>query len=163
MVYCRAGDADRAIQILRPLVPGYRGGRFRMCEVFTAFLGEAYWRAGQPSLATETLQELLEVIEPCGMRGWMGLAHRVLGEISSTDGPAVAPQHFERSLALFTETNAQPELALTCASYGRFLRRQGHMEEAREYLERALEISARLDTLTEPGRLRHELAELHMK
>ena len=163
MVYCRAGDADRAIQILRPLVPGYRGGRFRMCEVFTAFLGEAYWRAGQPSLATETLQELLEVIEPCGMRGWMGLAHRVLGEISSTDGPAVAPQHFERSLALLTETNAQPELALTCASYGRFLRRQGHMEEAREYLERALEISARLDTLTEPDRLRHELAELHMK
>src|SRR5262249_20290355 len=88
MVHCRGGDPERGIQILASLVPGYRGGRFRMCEVFTAFLGEAYWRAGQTSLATQTLRELLEVIEPCGMRSWMGLAHRLLGEISGTEDAA---------------------------------------------------------------------------
>jgi len=160
MVHCRAGDPERAIQILAPLVPGYRGGHFRMCEVFTAFLGEAYWRAGQPSLATQTLRELLEVIEPCGMRSWMGLAYRLLGEILGTDDATAARSQFERSVALLTETNALPELALTCASYGRFLRRQGDMGNARRYFEQAFEISARLGTLTVPARLRHELAQL---
>jgi tetratricopeptide (TPR) repeat protein len=162
MVYCRGGDPERAIQILEPLVPGYRGGRFRMCEVLPLFLGEAYWRAGQTSLATHTLRELLEVIEPCGMRSWMGLAHRLLGEISGPDEATAARSHFERSVALLTETNAQPELALTCASYGRFLGRQGDTGGARRYFEQAFEISERLGTLTEPDRLRQELAQLHI-
>jgi class 3 adenylate cyclase/tetratricopeptide (TPR) repeat protein len=162
MVYCRGGDPERAIQMLEPLVPGYRGGRFRMAEVFTAFLGEAYWRAGQTSLATQTLRELLEVIEPCGMRSWMGLAYRLLGEISGTDDATAASSHFERSVGLLAETDAQPELALACASYGRFLRRQKDIGNARRYLERAFEISERLGMLTEPERLRHELAQLQM-
>ena len=160
MVYCRAGDPEKAIQLLAPLVPGYRAGRFRLCEVFTTFLGEAYWRAGQASLAMQTLRELLEVIEPCGMRGWMGIAYRLLGEITCTDDVTAARGHFERSVALHSETNAQPELALTCASYGRFHRRHGQLADARKYLRQALDISERLGVLIEPRRLREELSEL---
>jgi hypothetical protein len=36
------------------------------------------------------------------------------------------------------------------------------MDNARRYFERALEISERVGLLTEPERLRQELAQLHM-
>jgi tetratricopeptide (TPR) repeat protein len=161
MVYCRAGEYGKAVEILAPLVPVYRAARFRMSEVFTAFLGEAYWRAGRVDLARQTLQELLEVIGPCGMRGWMGIAHRVLGEIESEEDVPAASIHFERSLTFLAETNARPELALTLASYGRFHRQQSKTADAQRCFEQALAMFEELGTLVEPDRVRAELAGLH--
>jgi class 3 adenylate cyclase/tetratricopeptide (TPR) repeat protein len=159
MAHCRAGNPERAIEILAPLVPGYRGARFRLSECFTTFLGEAYWRAGKGEQARQTLQELLGIIEPCGMRAWMGTAHRLLGEITELTHPAQATVHFERSLVLLEETGAQPELAFALASYGSFHRRQGRTAEAQQSLHRALTISERLGILDLPDKMRKALAE----
>jgi tetratricopeptide (TPR) repeat protein len=160
MVHCRAGNPEKAIEILAPLVPVYRAARFRLSEVFTVFLGEAYWQAGRIHEAEQTLRELLKVIEPCGMRVWIGIAYRLLGEIASNSGAAGAAELFDRSLALQEQTCAQPELALTCASYGRLHRRRGSLDEARRYLDQALTISDRLGLLIDPPKLRTELAQL---
>ena len=50
--------------------------------------------------------------------------------------------------------------ALTYAGYGRLHQRQGHVEQAREYLTRALKIFERLGTLSEPDKVRQALAEM---
>ena len=160
MVHCRAGNPERAIEILAPLVPVYRGARFRLSECFTTFLGEAYWRAGNVEQARQTLEELLGIIEPCGMRAWMGTAHRLLGEITELTHPQQATVHFDRSLALLEETGAQPELAVALASYGNFHRRQRRVAEAQQSLDRALTISEELGILDLPDKMRAPLAEL---
>ena len=161
MVHCRAGNPERAIEILAQLVPAYRAARFRLSECFTTFLGEAYWRAGKVEQARQTLEELLGIIEPCGMRAWMGTAHRLLGEIKELVEPAQAAAHFERSLALLEETGAQPELAFALASYGSFQRRQGREDEAQQSLHLALTISERLGILDLPEKMRTALSDLH--
>jgi class 3 adenylate cyclase/tetratricopeptide (TPR) repeat protein len=150
---CRAGSPERAIEILAPLVPAYRAARFRMSECFTTFLGEAYFRVGKISEAKHTLEELLSIIEPCGMRAWMGVAHRLLGEITELDDPTQALLHFERSLALLEETAAQPELAVAFASAASFHRRQGQNAQAQLCLDRALSISGTLGIEDLPARV----------
>jgi flagellin-specific chaperone FliS len=43
---------------------------------------------------------------------------------------------------------------------GRYHKQQENVEQAREYLTKALEIFERLGTLIEPDKMREELAEL---
>jgi len=43
---------------------------------------------------------------------------------------------------------------------GRFHKQQGNVEQAREYLTKALEIFERLGTLIEPDKVKKALAEL---
>ena len=74
--------------------------------------------------------------------------------------PAKSPDHFEKSIAVLREIKAENELALAYSGYGRFHKQQGNTGQAREYLEKALEIFERLGTLIEPDKVRKELAEL---
>jgi len=101
-----------------------------------------------------------ELAENCGMRFYKGWAHRLLGEIAMQTNPANSPVHFEKSIAVLQEIKAENELALTYSGYGRFHKQQGNTGQAREYLETALEIFERLDTLIEPDNVKKELAEL---
>jgi tetratricopeptide (TPR) repeat protein len=99
------------------------------------------------------------------MKFHVGCAHRLLGEIALTINPAqeeepLAAAHFEDSIAVLEEINAENELALAFAGYGRLHRQQGNVAQARDYLTRALEIFDRLGTLIEPDRVRRESAEL---
>ena len=55
---------------------------------------------------------------------------------------------------------AENELALSYAGYGRFLRHQGWIPEAREYLTQGLGILDRLGTLIKPDKVRQELPDL---
>jgi tetratricopeptide (TPR) repeat protein len=134
-------------------------------ELFTPFLGEGYYRAGEYDKAKQTLQELLEIAERWGMKFHIGCAHRLLGELAlktntAQIGVPLAAPHFEHSIAIFQQINAENELALTYAGYGRLYQQQGNMSQAREYLTRALEIFERLGTLGEPDKVRQALAEL---
>ena len=90
----------------------------------------------------------------------MGLAHRILGEITLETNLKQAAPHFEKSMAVFREIKAENDLALAYASYGRFHKRQGNVVKAREYLTKALEIFERLGTLMEPDKVREVLAQL---
>ena len=93
-------------------------------------------------------------------RYYAGFAQRLLGEIALKTNPAQAATHFERSIAVLQEIKAENELALTYVSYGRFHKQQNQIDQAREYLMKALKIFERLGTLIEPDRVREELAEL---
>ena len=142
-----------------------RAGGFRLGECFTVYLGEGYWLAGEYDKATKTLQEVLEMYESCGMKWYLGMAQRIMGQIALDINPAqieepLAAPHFEKSIHISQEIKAENELALAYAGYGRLHRQQGDIARAREYLTKALEIFERLGTLIEPDKVRKELAEL---
>ena len=61
---------------------------------------------------------------------------------------------------MLQEINAENELALAYAGYGRLQKQQGQFAQAREYLTKALEIFERLGTLIEPDKVREVLTEL---
>ena len=80
--------------------------------IFALFLGEGYWRAGEYAKATQTLRELLDGAERCGMQFLVGSAHRLLGEIALHTDPAQAALHFAQSIATLRAIHAENELAL---------------------------------------------------
>ncbi|MHA1939076.1 MAG: ATP-binding protein, partial [Candidatus Thorarchaeota archaeon] len=162
---CRAGEPHRGVEDLAIAIPIMKAGGFRIGECFTFCLGEGYWLAGEYDKATKTLQEASELYESCGMKWYLGVAQRILGQFALETNPAqveepLAASHFEKSIALAQEIKAENELALAYAGYGRLHRQQGDIARAREYLTKALEIFERLGTLIEPDKVRKELAEL---
>jgi tetratricopeptide (TPR) repeat protein len=143
----------------------HRAARCIWAELFTPFLGEGYYLAGEYDKAKQTLQELLEIAERWGMKFHIGCAHRLLGELALTINPTqvgepLAAPHFEQSIAILQQIHAENELALAYAGYGRLHQQQGNIAQAREYLTRALGIFERLGTLSEPDKVRQALAEL---
>ena len=120
----------------------------------------AYLMVGDHGRARQVLTECLQIAEQHGMRYLIGSACRVLGEVARPQDPSEAAALFERSLGVLDGIHAENELALAHAGYGRLLRDQGRMEDARSQLARALEILERLGTLREPDRVRDDLARL---
>ena len=64
------------------------------------------------------------------MKFHLGSAHRLLGEIALTTNPTqvaepLAAPHFEQSIAILQQINAENELALAYAGYGRLHQQQG--------------------------------------
>jgi class 3 adenylate cyclase/tetratricopeptide (TPR) repeat protein len=158
---CRADDPARGVELLSGLIPMYRTSQWALGESYaTIFLGEGYWLTGEFGKARETLEKGLELAETCGMRYWVGSAHRLLGEVFLETHPNEASEHFEKSMTVLQEIGAENELAAAYAGYGRLHKQQGDVARAREYLSKALEIFERLGTLVEPDKLREELAEL---
>ncbi|MFC1857239.1 adenylate/guanylate cyclase domain-containing protein [Thermodesulfobacteriota bacterium] len=158
---CRSGELRRGIDLLEKVVLVYRAGHNLSHEpMATLPLGEGYWLAGEYEKARQILEEALELTERCGMKLYMGWAHRLLGEIALETNPAQAEPQFEKSIETLQEIKAENELALSYASFGRFYKQQGNFAKAREYLTQALEIFERLGTLNEPDKVREKLAEL---
>jgi tetratricopeptide (TPR) repeat protein len=144
------------------LVAMHRAGGYVWGELLCALnLGEGYWRAGEYAKATQTLRELLDGAERCGMQFLVGSAQRLLGEVALHTTPTEAAPHFEQSIATLHAIHAENELALAYAGYGRWHAQQGDTAPARDYLTRALEIFERLGTLGEPDKVRQALAALH--
>ena len=104
---CRAGRGDP-----RTAPAGVPGGPLHSERRLHPYLGEAYWRAGEYDKGRAVLEELLAIIEPCGMRAAAAVAHRILGEIAAKTDPARAARYFDRSIAVLSEIKAEPELAL---------------------------------------------------
>jgi tetratricopeptide (TPR) repeat protein len=158
---CRAGEANRGVELLTSVLPIFRAGH-RMVGLIatTCTLGAGYWLAGEVDQARQTLEEGLEIADRCGARYYVGWAHRFLGEIALRANPARAVSHFEKSIAVLQEIKAENDLALAYAGYGRLQKQQGQLAQAREYLTKALEIFERLGTLIEPDKVREILAKL---
>ena len=158
---CRTGEPNRGIELLNTVLPIIRAGRFITVEIpLKCFLGEGYWLAGEDEKARQTLEEGLEMAERYGQRYEIGFAHRLLGEISLKNNPAKATPYLKKSIAIFKEIKAENELAMAYAGYGRLLKKQGEIAQAREYLAMALEIFERLGTLIAPDKVKEELAGL---
>jgi tetratricopeptide (TPR) repeat protein len=157
--WCRAGEPNTGIELLKAVLPVFRVGRFITSEIpLTCFLGEGYWLTGEDDKARQTLEKGLEIAERFGARFYVAFAQRLLGEIALKTNPTQAALHFEKSIAIFREIKAQNELALAFAGYGRWHQLKGQITQAREYLSKALDIFERLGTLIEPDRIRGELA-----
>ena len=124
------------------------------------FLAEAYLLADECDKAEELCKTTLQIAECCGARPSLGSAHRLFGEIALKTNPDEAPSHFEKAISIFRETKMENALALAYSGMGRYHKQQGNMEQAREYLTKALEIFERLGTLIEPDKVRKELADL---
>ena len=88
---CRSGNPRKGVEILAPIVSMIRSGSLRMIGVlFTMTLGEGYWLVGDPERARETLEEGLDHASSCGMRYYMGWAHRLLGEVELEVNPSLS-------------------------------------------------------------------------
>jgi class 3 adenylate cyclase/tetratricopeptide (TPR) repeat protein len=158
---CHAGETRGGIEVLVRLVTLYQAMSFVPGVLpDLQFLGEGYLLAGDLDKTKETAEELLDLAERSGARGYLGQAHRLLGETRLKTNPKEAGVHFEKSIKIFRELKAENNLALACSGMGRFHKQQGDTEHAREYLTKALEIFERLGTLIEPNKVRQELAEL---
>ena len=121
---------------------------------------EANLLAGDYDKAELIGKEMLERAERGGGRTFVGLAHRLLGEIALKTNPDEAAPHFDQAISILKEIKAENELALAYSGMGRYHKQRGDTDQAREYLTKALEIFERLGTLIEPDKVREELAEL---
>ena len=80
--WCRAGQVDRAIEVLAPLCETLRGGGFVPGEALGAlFLGEAYWRAGRYDEARAAIEQGLEIHVRHGMKYEAAVSRRLLAEV----------------------------------------------------------------------------------
>ena len=163
---CRAGRAREGADLLASVLPLYEVAEVVIGQVWmSVYLSEAYWRAGQVKEAERTLEKGLALAKRGGIRAYVGWLERLLAEVALMANleqiaePLAAP-HFQASISMLRDIKAENELALAYAGYGRLHRRQGRIEESRDYLTRALEIFERLGTRMEPDKVRAELAEL---
>jgi class 3 adenylate cyclase/tetratricopeptide (TPR) repeat protein len=159
--WCRSGKPSKGVEVFLGLLPIFRAVRHGPAELSgLLFLTEGYWLDNQCEEAKSTAQDLLAVAERCGARYHLGFAYRLLAEIALETKADEASPHFEQAISIFGEIKAEHELALAYSGMGRYHKQQGNVEEAREYLTKALEIFERLGTLIEPDKVRKELAEL---
>jgi hypothetical protein len=108
-------------------------------EWFAFFLSEAYWLAGNYDKAKQTLEENLDIAERAGMKFYIGATHRLLGEVALSDNPAqqaapFAASHFEHSIGILHQIEAENKLALAYAGRGRLYAQQGNLAPARDDL-----------------------------
>jgi tetratricopeptide (TPR) repeat protein len=157
----RAGKANQGIESLLASFETTRAVRFRFFEMFLGnCLAEAYFMTNECDKAEQLCKATIEIAEHCEARPFVGFSRRLLGEIALKTNPGDAPAHFEKAIAINKEIKAENELALAYSGMGRYHKLQGNVEQAREYLTKALEIFERLGTLLEPEKVREELAEL---
>jgi tetratricopeptide (TPR) repeat protein len=158
---CRAGEVNRGIELLSDALAIVRDSDHMASKIPTeCILGAGYVLAGEDDKAKQTLKEGLKISKLCGARYYVGWSHRFLGELALKTNPKQASTHFERSIAVFQQIKAENDLALSYVGYSQIYKQQKQIDQAREYLMKALEIFERLGTLIEPGRVREELAGL---
>ncbi len=120
--------------------------------------------AGEYDKAKQTLQELLEIAERCGMKFHIGSAHRLLGEIALTTNPPRSRHPWQRptsSTALLSSSRSTPRtswrwpmLATAGCTSSRDTRPGSGVSHPRPG------DFERLGTLGEPDKVRQALAEL---
>jgi len=157
----RAGDPEKWIEPISSILEIARSVRYVAIQIsVTLCLCEACCLAGKYDRAKEVLKDYVDLTERYRAKWFLGFAHRLLGEVALKTNPEEAPPHFDRAISFFRETKGENELALAYSGMGRYHKQQGNVEQAREYLTKALEIFERLGTLIEPDKVREELAEI---
>jgi tetratricopeptide (TPR) repeat protein len=158
---CRFKDPLKGVELGTTLVPMYRAVRFVPGEISTRLIvGEGYLFAGEYDKANHEITESMELAGNCGMKFYVGWGYRLLGEIALKTDSSQAMLHFGKTLDVFRKIKAENELALTYSGYGRLYKQRGNIGKAKKYLTEALEIFERLGTLSEPEKVKKELAEI---
>ncbi len=159
--WCRSGHSEKGVELLEEVTQIGRLAGIVIAELgWLPLLAEGYFLRGLTKKAKQTTLEILEKSEGIGSRYVIGWSHRLLGEIALETNPEGAPSLFKQAVSVFREIRAENEVALAYSGMGRYHKRKGNMEQAREYLTKALEIFERLGTLIEPDKVRELLADL---
>lgn len=100
---------------------------------------------GDHAAALRSAEEALASAEELGVPAFIGVAHRVLGQVKAAGfGDAqAADEHFETSLAVFEMLENEHELAKTHAAYGEILAADGRAAAAGDHLKAAMEVFRR--------------------
>ena len=160
LAYCRNQMTHQGIKVLTEILPHIRD-RGVLPEIWSiTSLGEGYWLIGDSEKAKSMLELSCEFSARFGLWYYHGWAHRLLGEIAQKTDWTEAEHHFEKSTSVLLNINAENELALSYAAYGKFQKQKGNRGESLRYLNEALEIFERLGTPNEPERVRKELLSL---
>jgi class 3 adenylate cyclase/tetratricopeptide (TPR) repeat protein len=118
-------------------------------SIQVAWLGEVYALDQQLDDALERAQEALALAQNHEEHGHEAWAHRLLGQIAlgRRDLPdaRAAEDHFRRALTLATELEMRPLMAQCHLGLGKFYRRTGQCEQAREYLSTAATMYREMD------------------
>ncbi len=159
--WCRAGNPKKGVDELAVGIRVSRAVNFMPSEIMhTIMLGEGYWLLREFDKAKSILKQGVDLAERCGMKFYLGWAHRLLGEIALETNIANAAVHFEKGIDFLKEIKAENELALSYAGYGKLHKQKGDIPKARKYLTEALEILERLGTLSGPDKVKKELEQL---
>ncbi len=124
------------------------------------FLGEGYWSAGDYKRAHEVLEKGATLAERYNMKCMLIRTTYFLGEIALNTDVQRAPFYFEKTIAISQKINAEYYLARACAGFGRYYKQTGDTKQAREYLNKALDIFERLEIIDQPATVKEELAGL---
>jgi len=161
VAYCHTGEQRKGIELLEKLIPIFNFAKYVPMQVSTNIVtGQGYWLAGSNDEARQALEKGLALAKRYEMKFYLGWAHQLIGEVLLISNTAEAAAHFEKSIDVLEEIKGESILPLSYAGYGRCHKKQGNIEEAREYLTKALDMLDRLGTLIEPEKIRKELAEL---
>jgi tetratricopeptide (TPR) repeat protein/KaiC/GvpD/RAD55 family RecA-like ATPase len=158
-IWCRGSEAARGVPVLTEVVNASRAARWRAGEFYAVWLAEGQMILGATSEAEATLRTCLETAERHGMRPIVGCAEYMLGELALERDADACARHLERSMEILAQIQAENDLALARAAYGRLALKRGDTAGAKAWLARALETFERLGTLREPERLRSLLAK----
>jgi predicted ATPase/class 3 adenylate cyclase len=143
---CRSGELKKGIDLLTAAIrPIDQDGAFMAFEIpLRCYLGEGYWLARDVQKARQTLEKGLDMAQRCGMKFYLGFAHRLLGEIALKSNPAQASRHLDKCIDILKKIKAENELALAYACKGRLHKQHNRFSQARVYLTKALKIFERL-------------------
>ena len=120
-----------------------------------AELAEAGARTGDPRLAAEAAERLVEATSPSGADWGLGIAAR--SKALASEGGTAEALHVE-AIARLGRTTIRPELARAHLLYGEWLRREGRRVDAREQLRSAYEMLSDFGAGAFIERARRELA-----
>jgi predicted ATPase/DNA-binding SARP family transcriptional activator len=106
---------------------------------------QRYLAIGDHAAALRSAEEALASAEELGVPAFIGVAHRVLGQVKAAGFGDVqaADEHFETSLAVFEMLENEHELAKTHAAYGEILAADGRAAAADDHLKVAMEVFRR--------------------
>jgi DNA-binding CsgD family transcriptional regulator len=135
---------------------GARSAPRHMLEATWALpeLVEAATRSGHDELASDALERLATVTQPCGTDWALGIETRCRALLS--EGEA-AGRLYEESIERLSRTSLRPELARAHLLCGEWLRREGRRVEAREQLRTAHDLLDAIGMEAFAERARNEL------
>jgi DNA-binding SARP family transcriptional activator len=146
LIETHLGDQDAAARHLAEAEAGAVavGATWLLPEVHRV-AAQRHLALGDHAAALETAQRALDEAETLGVPAFIGVAHRVLGQVKAAGygDELAADEHFETSLAVFEMLDNDHELAKTHAAYGEVLAAAGRPDAAGDHLKAAVEVFRR--------------------
>jgi tetratricopeptide (TPR) repeat protein len=157
----KSGKAQEGIGQLQDVIASLQRSNLPYTRTMVAyFLADSYLRHGQRAAAREPVESGLTVSRDLGYRHLEGVGEHLLGECLSVEDPAAAATHLARAVEILEQCGARNELAKTLVAQAELAAAAARHAEARDLVQRAMEIFDAIGTLDGPDRARRLLEGL---